>query len=76
MTYHQIVMKLIGKVEPVGETETDSVRLGNLEELCGLMDKLLYDIILVAGQKDCPEYSRKKAGEFAYKYLQEIKNSI
>lgn len=48
MTHLEIVMKLIGKVRPVGETNEDKVRLENLKQLCELVDGLLAEITQVS----------------------------
>ena len=70
---YDVVKKLIGKIRPVGETNTDNKRLENLKEMTELVDKLLIDIDKVACQyKDSHEYSVKQASEFAVKFLDKI----
>jgi hypothetical protein len=59
-----IVMKLIGPVNPIGDTNTDSDRLENLKELLELTDNLLTVIDRLAMQnKDSKECSVRKAGQ-------------
>lgn len=71
MTHSDIVRKLIGKINPIGETETDNQRFKNLEQLCNLVENLLMDIDDVAFKnKDSHEYSVKRAADFAKKFLE------
>jgi DNA-binding MltR family transcriptional regulator len=71
-TVRNIVDKLIGPITPLGETNEDSVRYKNLEELCGLTHSFLTDIEMLRKYKNVPEHSRKKAGEYADDFLSEI----
>lgn len=74
MELHEIVMKLIGGVRPVGSTEIDNKRLENLEALTGLTDKLLSDIDEIArDNKNRVEYSMKTAGKHCEKFIKMIK---
>lgn len=68
-----IVRKLIGPIDPVGETNTDNVRFENLKSMVSLVDKLLFDINKVAPSKNRAEYSMSRAGKFADVFLQEIR---
>lgn len=65
MDIHEIVKKLIGPIDPVGETNTDNKRFENLKVMCDLVDKLLTDIDRVIPNKRRAEYSMKRAGEYA-----------
>lgn len=65
-----VVSKLIGKVDPIGETNEDKRRLENLKTMFEIVDKLTDDIEWVRSHnKDCHEWSRKNASEEAEKYL-------
>ncbi len=44
MDIYEVVMKLAGQVEPVGETHTDDKRYENLQQLTALTEQLLTDI--------------------------------
>lgn len=72
MTHYDIVKKLIGPIKPVGSTEIDTERFANLEVTINLVDLLLIEIESVANMIDRPEYSVKKAAEFANTYLKGI----
>jgi hypothetical protein len=65
MKIYEVVVKLIGPIMPIGETNTDDERLENLKEMTNLVDRLIYDIGCVIHNKNRPEYSMKKAGKFA-----------
>lgn len=65
-----IVNKLTGKIEPVGESNTDEERFKNLENMIELMKQLHTQIDDIAYyNKDKQEYSMKKAGNAANDYL-------
>lgn len=65
MEIYDVVKKLLGDIEPVGETREDERRHKNLVETCDLVDKLLTDIDRVIPNKNRTEHSMKKAGEYA-----------
>ncbi len=72
MEIADVVMKLVGNIEPIGETHVDEKRLENLKALTSLVDGLLHDICIVAQKKDCAEYSKSKAGKFADAFIKYI----
>jgi len=67
----EIVKKLIGPVYPTGEADEDKRRLDNLKELTMLIDRLLDYVESIIPDKERPEYSLRKAGEFAGKFFNE-----
>ncbi len=70
MTNTDIVKKLIGKITPVGETNTDNERFENLKAMCELVNNLITDIDDMAYQnKDAIEFSAKRASEYASNFL-------
>ena len=65
-----IVMKLTGQIEPVGETHTDDKRFENLQILLKLMCKLHVEIDRIATEnKDRQECSMARAGKLCNEYL-------
>jgi hypothetical protein len=71
MTHLEIVNKLIGPIEPVGETTADDARYANLKAKCELVEQLILDIQFVANtNKGRSEYSMKRAGEYAERFLE------
>ena len=70
MTHTEIVMKLIGSIQPTGESNTDAQRFENLKELCSLINNLVTEIDDMAYRnKDAYEASVKKASEYAQNFL-------
>jgi hypothetical protein len=73
MALDDVVRKLVGKVDPVGETSTDDVRFENLKVMCELVGRLLTDIDAVAtNNKNRVEFSMKRAGEYASDFYTRI----
>ena len=75
MTNYDVIKKLIGPINPVGETNEDNRRFANLEEMTTVVNKLLYDIYQVSKEKDRQEYSIKRSGQYADKFLKEVKEA-
>jgi len=72
MDYYEVVKKLIGPIEPVGETNTDNARFENLVNMIDLMENMLADIADVAERETAPEYSVSRAGKEARKFLKSL----
>lgn len=73
MTVYDIVHKLIGPINPIGETNTDDRRFENLKDMTELVDQLLTDIDAVSYvNKDMAEFSRKRAAEYATKFFNQL----
>jgi hypothetical protein len=70
MELKEIVMKLVGPINPIGETNADGRRFENLVTMCALVNDLVKEIDEVAyTNKDRSEFSMKRAGEYANKFL-------
>jgi len=72
MDYYEIVTKLVGNINPVGETQVDDERFKNLQAMTELVDKLLSDIDRVAMLSSKPEYSISRAGKFAADFFDSL----
>ena len=69
MELYDIVMKLTGPVDPIGDSRIDADRMENLKALLDLTDRLLTKIDEVAtDNKDRVEWSMKQAGELCDKW--------
>lgn len=70
MSVMDVVMRLIGPVDPVGQTHEDDRRLANLESLLSLTDSL---VTLVKEVRDdnahSHEYSVKRASKYCANWL-------
>ncbi len=66
----EIVMSLIGNINPIGQANTDNDRFENLKDLCELVDDLVGKIDDVYYKnKDSHEFSVKRASDYANKFL-------
>lgn len=63
---------MVGAISPVGETNQDEKRFKNLQVLTAVVDRLLTDLDEVASNKTNHQYSVKRAGEYASKFLDKI----
>jgi len=76
MENYDVVKKLIGPITAVGESNEDARRFGNLHKTCDLVDQLLQDIFNASYSKTRVEYSMKKIGERAEKFLKLIADYV
>ena len=76
MTNYDVVKKLIGEIDPVGETNTDEKRFVNLDETIKLIDQLITDVIFVIPNENRSEFSMKRAGQKAKRCLIHLYDSI
>ena len=72
-----LVYKVIGEIEPVGSTEIDDVRLGNLEQFAELTFRMTQKLYSLA-MKNCGsyEYSVKQSGDFAKGFILSLEDFI
>lgn len=68
-----IVMKIIGEIEPIGKSEIDNARFDNLLCLENTLDILLDEIRFIKEKKPNYEYSVKKVQWQADLWLEEKK---
>lgn len=74
MELYDVVMKLIGEIEPVGETHEDNHRFENLKNLTELVDRLLGDIQDVADTNvGRVEFSLSRAGKMCENFLHNVR---
>lgn len=76
MTYSDIIHKLIGKVVPIGETNTDKQRLENLENMITVAESLLSEIEIVSSMSHRNEHSIVQAQHKAKEALTRFKDYI
>lgn len=66
----------LGSIIPSGEEHIDGVRFDNLVEVCELIDRLIFKVVDVSTNKDRPEHSMNKLGEYAYNYMKDLHQSL
>jgi inorganic pyrophosphatase len=73
MDYYEIVRKLIGNIEPVGETNEDDRRFENLKKITELTEKLIAEIANVESDyKSAYQYSMKRVSNYAGEFLNRL----
>ena len=75
MELKDVVMKLIGPVQPYGDHYGDMQRLENMKELIELTDYLLGQIDQAAASAERPEASMKEIGQCAKGFLDDVRRA-
>ena len=75
MNLHEVVTKLIGPIQPVGETNADAQRFENLEVAIDLVERLLFNIACVARKAGAPEASIQKSAKAAQTFLEAMRDA-
>ena len=70
MDVYEVAKKLLGPIEPVGETNADAKRYENLEATINLVAKLMSDLSQLTNYAYRPEASMKKAGLKALSFIE------
>ena len=71
------IMRLIGEIEPVGDTNIDTIRLMNMHRLQELIEALIFEVQHVCCiYSDNKEYSMKSIGEDALNWLRKERDFI
>ena len=66
---YEVVRKLVGPIEPVGDTNIDATRFENLRNMASLVERLIGDINWLLQHKNSNLHSMKNAGMYADKFL-------
>lgn len=70
MTNTDIVKRLVGNINPIGETTTDNERYENLKAMCLLVNELVSEIDSVHYvNRDSKQYSVKRASDYAGEFI-------
>lgn len=73
MRLYDVIRKINGEINPIGDSSVDAERYENLLILCETVNKLVSDIDAVAYiNKGSYEYSRKKAAKYASDFLTKL----
>ena len=70
-----LIRKLVGSIEPVGDSSIDPKRLENLREQCQIVDGLIEDIEFVSRDIISQEHSVHLAGKTAKEFLKNLKDT-
>lgn len=74
-TIYQVITKLVGPIEPIGETNTDEKRFENLKMMTDIVNELVTEIEHVS-YSERQQFSVKRAGKFADDFLKELKDGL
>lgn len=73
LNIYDVTEKLIGNIDPIGETNTDNERFENLKVMADLVCKLLEDIAFVYhNNKNANEHSRTIAMRYSKQFIKNI----
>ena len=76
MELNEIVLKLVGHIDVVGESNYDYRSHENMKQLTVLISDLLDEVSEVAKHHNSYNHSMKIQGEFACKFLKDLKENI
>lgn len=65
-----LVFRLIGEIEPVGETHIDDERFCNLQNMLNLLDILIDEVCLILSCEERNEYSMRRAGQEVRRWME------
>ncbi len=75
MEIKDVVLKLVGNINPIGETNTDNDRFENLKVMCELIESLIDEVDDMAQRnKSAHQFSMKRSSEYADKFIRELVN--
>ena len=72
----KVVMALIGKVHPIGDSAYDEKALENLEKMLFVADDLIDEIQVIAKKSESHLASIERAGKKADKYIKALKEDL
>jgi len=73
---YEVTQRLLGLIEPQGESNIDAVRFDNLQDTIDLTGRLINDIIYVARHKLRHESSMSRAGKKADNFITDLRCSL
>lgn len=72
MSLTDVVMKLVGQIAPIGETNEDARRYENLLTIITLVENLMSEIDSVSSHHDDYRYSMSRAGKCAKNFIKNL----
>ena len=73
---YDVVKRLCGFIDPVGDASVDETRMLNLKDTMKLVDGLVDDIIEVSKNSDRHEHSMNEMGKLSFDFLKELRNKL
>ena len=75
MELKDVVCKLVGPIEPIGDSTLDECRYVNLQVMIALVEELFADINYVSTNRGSQEGSRDKAGKLADQFIRDTRDA-
>lgn len=76
MTLYECVKRIIGQIEPTGDSDIDKVRLANFQEHCKVTLDLMQDIVFISHYYHSKEASVREINELALKTIKEFREVL
>jgi hypothetical protein len=76
MDYYEVVKKLIGTIEPIGDSSIDERIFKNLKKMIDLVDMMIIDLEEIVPMRFRQEASIKKAGLEVNRYFNGLKEYL
>jgi fructose-1,6-bisphosphatase/sedoheptulose 1,7-bisphosphatase-like protein len=73
---HEVVRRLIGLIEPQGESNIDETVDENLRQMIMVTESLINDIIFIARHRSRHEASINKVGKRADNFISELERTL
>ena len=68
---YTVVNKLVGEIEPTGDSSVDASRYENLIHLLEFLDLILYDVVNIQKYYNSPAYSESRSGKYTRKWMED-----
>lgn len=73
---YEVVQKLVGQINPVGDSVVDAARYENLEVFLELLDDMLIDLYPILEDANRPEASIRRAGQRVERFIVNLRESL
>lgn len=68
---YTVVTKLVGEIEPTGDSSIDAARYENLIYLLEFFDLILPDVVNIQKYCNIPTYSESRSGKYTRKWIKD-----
>lgn len=75
-TIYEVIKKLIGPIDPIGESNSDEIRYENLNTALEVVNRLMSDICYLIPKRKRVEYSISRSGSKAFEYAKNLRDSL
>lgn len=68
---YTVVNKLVGEIEPTGDSSVDAARYENLIHLLEFLDLILPDVVNIQKYYNSPAYSESRSGKYTRNWMKD-----